>query len=186
MRKIGDFRATLYGPTTTFESTFQVVIRLEFESGSFPEGHEPSPTRRQLHASLNERPDVIPSGLCVGDGSTQILGVHDGFGEEVEVHILVVLIQRIHFVPIFAELLLQLLIRLGEGFGMHGPLNRIHRMFHGDTIDAQPLDLAPHAPSGKIRRRAGMFDHVAEFVRVRAIPAEAIPSGLDQENVAVV
>src|SRR5690606_35834762 len=84
-----------------------------------------------------------------------------------------------------AEAFDQLAVGLGEGLGMEAPLDGVHRMLHRHAVDADPLDLAIDTPLGEVRRRPAVLDHVAELVRIRAVPAIAMPAGLEQQDVTL-
>ncbi len=65
-------------------------------------------------------------------------------------HILVELIQRIHFVPILAKVLDKLGICFCEGLGMPDAHDGVHRVVGGDSIHTDPFQLHLGSPFGEI------------------------------------
>ena len=114
------------------------------------ESHEAAPHGFSFHGFLQEAADVVASALGSGNIPGQVLSMHDLFGEQVEVHILVKLIQRIHLIPIFAKILDEFGIGFGKGLGMPDAHDGIHRVIGGDRIHADPLESHIGSPLGEI------------------------------------
>ncbi len=76
--------------------------------------------------------------------------MHDLLREQVEVHILIEVFHRVHLIPILAEVLDKLGIRLGKGLRVPQAHDGVHGVIRADGIHADPLDLHVDAPLGEI------------------------------------
>ena len=111
------------------------------------------------------------------------LGVNDAMWEHLDVHQLIL--------AVVEELFQRLAVFLLEDLsGLPGlawvPVadDGVHRVVSTAAVHRQPAQFFGLAPVGKLPIRAGMFDHVADFVGGRLVQAKVMIAGVDDKDVA--
>jgi len=117
----------------------------------FLKGYKAAPHGFCFHGFLQVATDVVAPALGGGELTSQVLRVHNGVREEVEVHILVEVLKRVELIPILAEVLNQLGIGFSKGLGVSDAHDSVHGVVCGYCVHADPLDFHLDRPFGEIR-----------------------------------
>ena len=99
----------------------------------FLERNHASPAGGQFHAFLQEATDEVPTALHASQIIAQVLGMDNAVGEEVQVHVLVELLQRVDLIPALAILRDEFLLASSKVLGCQMRM----MVFIGWSMDTQ-------------------------------------------------
>ena len=83
-----------------------------------------------------------------------------------------------------AILLLEMQVCLPGLAGHPLPDDRIHGVIRATAVHADPAQLLPLGPVGKLAVGTGMLHHVADLIRRGHVPTKVMEAGVDDEDVA--
>src|ERR1017187_1148614 len=140
-----------------------------------------------FHFDAAEREGANPNTLIADlvDFATQVLGMYQFLGEQLQVHDLVVLVWRKHLVPSLAILGLQFILGFSEAGRVPVANDGIHRMVRAAAIDTDPLDLHVQRPLVEAGAGPRVLHKIPQFIGLLLVPGVAVIASVDDEDIAL-